>query len=268
MAVPVPARPLQRRPGQRPPRPMTYRRAVRAEISMVTRPSSQRRPSGCGRFRRACPADRDERPAHRIGKIVDVLLGRDRRDGPHPARREDEAVEKQGKEQARAGCDTGRERRRAGRGAGEDLEERADSGDTSIEAVALDGGGDSRPEALPELIEPGVRFGRQLAQRREAGRGRDRTAVERAAVAYRSLSPGVVDGHHVGTAAERRQRVAAPDDLAERREVRPDAEPALRSAWSDAERDDLVEDEERAGPIREVTQEREELRPGGTDATC
>ena len=71
--------------------------------------------------------------------------------------------------------------------------------------------------------------------------------------------PGLVDGtdrrdevHEVGPAAVGADRHAAADDLAERREVGPDAEARLGAAGTDAEAGDhLVEDEQRAvGPGR------------------
>ena len=110
----------------------------------------------------------------------------------------------------------------------------------------------------PEVVEPRVGVGRQLAQGREARRRRDRAAVERAAVADGARATSVEDAHDVGPAAERRERIAAADDLAERRQVGPDPEPLLGAARRDPERDDLVEDQERPGPIREIAQELEE----------
>ena len=85
---------------------------------------------------------------------------------------------------------------------------------------------------------------------RPGGR-RDRAAVERAAMADRARPSRVEDGHDVRTAAERGERVAAADDLAERRQVRPDPEALLGAAGRDPERDDLVEDQQRAGPVGE-----------------
>ena len=68
-------------------------------------------------------------------------------------------------------------------------------------------------------------------------------------------------------AAEGARRVAAADDLAERREVRPHAsEPALRPVRADAEGDDLVEDQQRPDPLRELAQELQERGLRGADA--
>ena len=67
-------------------------------------------------------------------------------------------------------------------------------------------------------------------------------------------------GHHVLAAAERAGRVAAADDLAERRQVRPrTADPALGAVRADPERDHLVEDQQGADPVGEVAQEAQEL---------
>ena len=115
-------------------------------------------------------------------------------------------------------------------------------------------------EALAEVGQALVAVRRQLAQRREAGRRRDGVAVERPAVAHRARPPGVEAVHDLGPAAERRERVAAADDLAERREVRRDAEQALGPVRPDPERDDLVEDQHRADAGREVAEEPEERR--------
>ena len=78
--------------------------------------------------------------------------------------------------------------------------------------------------------------------------------------------PGIELVHDVGPAAERRQRIAAADDLAQRREVGPDPEPALRPVRPDPERDDLVEHEQGADPVGDLAQPGQERRIGGADA--
>jgi len=85
-------------------------------------------------------------------------------------------------------------------------------------------------------------------------------------VAHRARSPGVEAIHDLGPAAERREGVAAADDLAERREVRPHAELALGTVRPNPERDDLVEDQDRADLGGHLAQRAEERRVGGPDA--
>ena len=89
------------------------------------------------------------------------------------------------------------------------------------------------PQSLAERVEPGV--GRRASAR---------ASVARPAAAATGLplnvppwltapgAPRVEDVHHVGPSTERRQRIAAADDLAERRQVGPDAvaAPARRRA--------------------------------------
>ena len=85
-------------------------------------------------------------------------------------------------------------------------------------------------------------------------------------MAQRTGPPGVEAIHDLGPAAERRERIAAADDLAERRQVRPDAEHALGPVRSDPEGDDLVEDQDRPDPIGVVAEEAQERRVGRADA--
>ena len=124
----------------------------------------------------------------------------------------------------------------------------------------------ARAEPFAEAIEPVVHVRGQLAQRRQPGGRGDRAAVERAAVADRARPPRVELGHDVRATPERRQRVAAADDLAERRQVGTHPEPALRPARPDPERDDLVEHEQRPDPLGVGAQEGEERRVRRADA--
>ena len=73
--------------------------------------------------------------------------------------------------------------------------------------------------------------------------------------------------HQVGAAREGRERQAAAGDLAENRQVGPDAVELLRASAGDPEaRDDLVEDEHGAAGIGERSQRLEEARLGRDDA--
>ena len=73
--------------------------------------------------------------------------------------------------------------------------------------------------------------------------------------------------HHVGPAAEGREREAAAHDLPQDRQVRRDAEALLRTAARDAEaRDHLVEDEQRARGVRQRAERVEEAGLGRDDA--
>src|SRR5207244_10199339 len=102
-------------------------------------------------------------------------------------------------------------------------------------------------------------------ERGEAGRHRDRVRVEGAALAdARSALPRIVVRHDVAPAAERADGQAATDDLAERREVGPNAEALLRAAPRHAERDHLVEDQHDAAALRLLAQPRQEAL-GGRD---
>ena len=95
--------------------------------------------------------------------------------------------------------------------------------------------------------KPGLR---DLAQRGEAAGGRDRVARQRAGLVDRAERRELL--HHRALAAERRQRHAAADDLAEHAQVGREAGDvagveALRAAERDAKAGHhLVEDEQRA----------------------
>ena len=131
-------------------------------------------------------------------------------------------------------------------------------------------------QAAGELARPGDRARRRRpastssSMQRETGDHRDRVARQRARL---------VDGadrrellHDLALAAERADREAAADDLAERGEVRRDAVELLRAAERDAEaRDDLVEDEHdavlvaqrRAAPARKPGLRRDDAHVAG-----
>ena len=123
----------------------------------------------------------------------------------------------------------------------------------------------TRPNGAQPLLEPGAALLELLVHRRvaqpaqhgEPGRGRERVPGERA---------GLVDVadrreplHQLGATAERREREAAADDLAEDRQVGPHAVQLLRPAARDPEAGDhLVEDEQRARRVAERAQRLEE----------
>ena len=86
-------------------------------------------------------------------------------------------------------------------------------------------------------------------------------------MAHRAGPPRVEDGHHVLAAAERRERVAAADDLAQGRQVGPHAVALLGTTVRDPERDDLVEDQQGAHALGERSQPVEEAGLGRADAT-
>src|SRR2546423_1604502 len=132
----------------------------------------------------------------------------------------------------------------------------------------------ARPAAAPPARRPGPgardararaerrerfdRRRRELGERRESRRGGDRVAVVGATVGQRPTAPLVEERHDVLAATECRQCVAAANDLAQCREVRTNAGTALRAAMPDAERDDLVEDQQRPDPRRDVAEECQE----------
>ena len=118
---------------------------------------------------------------------------------------------------------------------------------------------DARFELARKRFERVEAVRRQLGERRQPRRHRQRIGVERSAVADAVVSPRVEQRHHVGAAAERADRQPAADDLAQRGQVGRDAVATLRAVVADAEGDDLVEDEQRARVVRELSKEREEL---------
>ena len=100
-----------------------------------------------------------------------------------------------------------------------------------------------------------VPVGRQESQGREARGGADGIAVECPAVAQRPRPAGIEAIHDLGPSAERSERIAAADDLAKRRQVRPNTEDALGAVRADPERDDLVEDQNGSDAIGVVAEE-------------
>ena len=96
-------------------------------------------------------------------------------------------------------------------------------------------------------------------ERRESRRHRHGVPGQRAGLVDRAERRDVL--HDVAAAAEHADRHAAADDLAERREVGPDAVELLRAALRDAEAGhDLVEDQHRAVPRAFLAQRLEETR--------
>jgi hypothetical protein len=88
-----------------------------------------------------------------------------------------------------------------------------------VEASHRDPRRQSFGQPRSQAVQPGIDIRRQLAERREPRHRRDRIAVERSTVADRPGSSRIEDLQDVGPAAERRERVAAGDDLPERRQV-------------------------------------------------
>ena len=135
------------------------------------------------------------------------------------------------------------------------------SGDAGVTRRVREAAG----EPGAELRQVPVQLRRQLAERPQAGRHRQRIARQRA---------GLVDGarrrdelHQIGASAVGADRQAAADDLAETGEIRLDAEDLLRAAGRSAEsRDHLVEDEQRAVADRQIAQAGEEAIARRDDA--
>ena len=125
----------------------------------------------------------------------------------------------------------------------------------------------ARPRAARRFASSSLVDGRvaQPPQHREPGRGRERVPGQRARLV--DVAGRREPVHHLGAAAERRERQAAADDLAEDRQVGQDAEALLRAAARDAEAGDhLVEDEQRAARRRRAPQRLEEARRRRDDA--
>jgi hypothetical protein len=119
---------------------------------------------------------------------------------------------------------------------GKHLEDRGDAADAGVQAGGVDACRERRAQPIAEALQLGVPLGGHVPKGRQPGRRRDRVAVERAAVDQRAGPTRVELGHDVRAAAERPGRIAAADDLAERRQVRPYApEPALGAVRPDPE---------------------------------
>ncbi len=113
------------------------------------------------------------------------------------------------------------------------------------------------PSRMPARAPRSAR--RQLSQRRDSGGHRQRVARQGARLVDRAERRDQF--HEVGASAVCPDRHAAADDLAEHRQVGPNAESRLRAAVRDAEpRDDLVEDQHRAVGRRLVPELLEEPR--------
>src|SRR6478735_8000913 len=79
---------------------------------------------------------------------------------------------------------------------------------------------------------------------------------------------GVECGHDVGASGKGADRKATADRLAERGEVGADAIGGTEAAEGEAERDDLVDDHERAVAGSELADSVDELRVGGLEASA
>ncbi len=131
----------------------------------------------------------------------------------------------------------------------EHLEERRDPLDPGVEPAGGEPVGQPIAQALAEARQALVSVRRQVAQGRQAGRSADGIAVERPAVAQRAGPPGVEAIHDLGPAAERSERIAATDDLAQRRQVRPDADQTPWAPFGPI-RKAMISSKIRTAPIR------------------
>src|SRR6478672_13851453 len=100
----------------------------------------------------------------------------------------------------------------------EDLEDRGDPAGPCVEAVALERRAEHGTQPIAEPLELVIPIRREMPERRQAGRRRDRIAVERATVDERARASGVELVHDLGAAAEPAGWVAATDDLAQGRQ--------------------------------------------------
>ena len=137
-------------------------------------------------------------------------------------------------------------------------EQRADLGDRDLST-----GRARPPRAVPTRVSAAATSSARYLSGVERGEGgdagghRQRMAGQRAGLVDRARGRDEV--HQVGPAAVRPDRHPAADDLAQRGEVRPDAEPRLGAAGPEPEPGDhLVEDEQRAvgaGRLAQVLEE-------------
>src|SRR5690349_1860499 len=128
----------------------------------------------------------------------------------------------------------------------EELEDRGDATDARVDPGRSDARREPSAHPLTEPLELRIPGWRQVPLRREAGRRRDRVAVECPAVDEGAGPSGIELAHDVGATAEAARRVAAADDLAERAQVRAHApEASLGAVRADAEADHLIEDQQR-----------------------
>ena len=105
----------------------------------------------------------------------------------------------------------------------------------------------------------------EQAEHGQARGGGERVPAERPRLVHRAV--GREHGHHVRPPAERSQRQPTTYHLAEAREVGRHAVVRLRAARAEPEaRDDLVEDQQRAGCVTRVAQALEEAGRGRDEA--
>ncbi len=132
---------------------------------------------------------------------------------------------------------------------------------------------DAAAEPLPRPSQPGIdrrRVAGQIPEHDEAGlhvfrMGRERAAFEIDALA--AARAALARLHDLARPDDGRDGVPAADDLAERRQVGPDAVECLDPARPEAEaRDDLVEDEEDAALGRQAAGQLEVLLRGRDEA--
>src|ERR1051326_7151644 len=126
------------------------------------------------------------------------------------------------------------------------LEQAARAGPLPVDAVCLEQIGESLPNSLAEQRESLVLGRRQHGHGLIAGHHRHGIGVEGPTVrdAWSRGAGGIEHGHHLGPSAEGADGEAAADDLAERRQVGGISEPLLCTAICDAERDDLVRNQQ------------------------
>ena len=124
-----------------------------------------------------------------------------------------------------------------------DREQRAHAVDLCRHTVRREHLGKLLGHALALAVELRENIRRQLPHAGQARGHPERVPVVGPALGEVRLVSRVKHLHHVRAAAERGDRQAAADDLAQRRQVRCDAVHLLRAPGPNAKRDDLVEDE-------------------------
>src|SRR5262245_40744728 len=174
-----------------------------------------------------------EHAAERLDEAVDVGVGHGQRAGAEPALGEQHALVDQPQERPR-GCGRVLWPRRAV--VAElllrvvDPEERAGAADLARGALLAQQAAHPVPQPLAERLETRVGLRGELLHGRDAPGHGERVRVEGAAVVDAALAVARVVGiHHVRAPAEGADREPAADDLAERGEVRADAEALLRT---------------------------------------
>ena len=115
------------------------------------------------------------------------------------------------------------------------------------------------PRALQLIVK--LRMRHQMPQHRQPRRHRQRISRKRPRLIHRTQRRDLA--HDVGASAVGRHRQAAADNLAERRQIRPDAETLLRAAQRHAEaRHHFVENQQRAVTRGQFAQRFEKSRRG------